>query len=346
MPPTTDRPYAPVSTDEDRGTVVDTVLDAIGNTPIVRLNRLTAGINANVFVKLEFTNPGGSIKDRIGWWLIEDAEKRGLLKPGGVIIEATGGNTGIGLAMAAVVKGYECVFMVPDKMSEAKINTLRAFGAKVIVTPTAVPPEDPQHYCSVARKMAKDTPNSFYIDQYNNLANRDQHYHYTGPEILRQMPAIDVLVAGIGSGGTICGTGRFLKEHRPSVKVIGVDPVGSIIYETFKTGTSGPSQPWLIEGIGKDVIPQNIDFELIDDVVQVADKDAFLMTRRLLTEEGIFAGVSSGSAIVGALHWMQSSSEDLDRKNILVILPDSGSRYVSKVYDDDWMREKGFLEKA
>jgi len=324
--------------------VLNSVLDAIGNTPIVRLNRLLADVKANVFAKLEFTNPGGSIKDRIGWWLIEDAERRGLLKPGGYIIEGTGGNTGIGLAMAAAVKGYRCIFTLPDKMSDVKIKTLRAFGARVIVTPTAVAPDDPRSYYSVARRLAVETPNSLYIDQYNNLANREHHYCRTGPEILRQMPSIDVLVAGIGTGGTVCGAGRYLKERKPGVKVIAVDPVGSIVYETFKYGRSRPPHPYLIEGIGKDFIPRNIDFELLDDVVQVSDKEAFLMTRRLLMDEGIYAGVSSGSAVVGALRWMRSSNEDLEGRNVLIIFPDSGSRYISKVYDDDWMREHGLLE--
>lgn len=326
--------------------VFDSVLEAIGNTPIVRLNRLPANVRANVFAKLELANPGGSIKDRIGWWLIEDAERRGLLKPGGVVIEGTGGNTGVGLAMAAAVKGYACIFTLPDKMSEVKIKTLRAFGAQVIVTPTAVPPGDPRSYYAVARRLAEETPNSFYIDQYNNLANRDHHYRYTGPEILRQISQVDVLVAGIGTGGTICGVGRFLKENRPGLQVIGVDPVGSVIYETFRYGRSRPNHPYLIEGIGKDLIPKNVDFHQIDDVVQVEDKEAFLMTRRLLRTEGIYAGVSSGAALVGALRWMQKSEDDFEGKNVLVIFPDSGSRYISKAYDDDWMREHGLLEDA
>ena len=326
--------------------VHNSVLEAIGNTPIVRLNRVAASVEAEVFAKLEFTNPGGSIKDRIGWWLIEDAEKRGLLKTGGVVIEGTGGNTGIGLAMAAAVKGYQCIFTLPDKMSEVKIHTLRAFGAKVIVTPTAVAPEDPRSYYSVAKRLAKEIPNSVYIDQYNNLANREYHYLYTGPEILRQMPDIDVLVAGIGTGGTVIGVGKFLKENSPSVQIIAVDPVGSIVYETYKYGKAkSPAQQYKIEGIGKDFIPANYDFGQLDDIVQVNDKEAFLMTREILRQEGIYAGISSGSAVVGALRWMYGQGRRIAGKKVVIIFPDSGSRYISKVYDDEWMRAAGFLDE-
>ncbi len=324
--------------------VHENVLGAIGNTPIVRLNRVAADESAEVFAKLEFTNPGGSIKDRIGWWLLEDAERRGLLKPGGVVVEGTGGNTGIGLAMAAAVKGYRCVFTVPDKMSEGKIKVLRAFGAEVVVTPT-VPPENPENYCAVAREIARKEPNAFYIDQYNNLANGDYHYRNTGPEILRQLPDIDVLVAGLGTGGTLCGTGRFLKEQNPALKVIGIDPIGSILYDMYTHGKSGPAQPYLIEGIGKDCVPANIDFELIDAVVQVTDHQGFSMTRRMLKEEGIFAGVSSGSAVAGALNWLREEGQATAGLKVLVMCPDSGSRYISKVYDDDWMTANGLLDE-
>ena len=324
----------------------DTVLQAIGNTPIVRLNRVTQGVPANFFAKLEFMNPGGSIKDRIGWFMIEDAEKKGLLKPGGTIVEGTSGNTGVGLAIAAAIKGYKCVFVLPDKMSTEKIKNLRAFGAKVVVTPTAVEPEDPRSYYQVSRRLAKETPNALYINQYDNLSNREAHYKMTGPEILKQMPEIDVLVAGIGTGGTICGLGKFLKEKKPSCKIVAVDPVGSIVYEYFKTGklTSAP-KTYKIEGIGEDFIPKNYDLSVIDDMIRVEDKESFIMTRDLLTKEGLYSGVSSGSAVVGAIKWIKEQGAEFKGKNVLVIIPDSGNRYLSKVYDDDWMREAGFLDR-
>ncbi len=323
----------------------NSVIDVIGNTPIVKLNKVCDLDNVNVYAKLEYVNPGGSIKDRIGWWMIEDAEKNGTLKPGGTIIEGTSGNTGVGLAIAAAIKGYRCVFILPDKMSEEKIRNLRAFGARVIVTPTAVEPDDPRSYYSVCRRMATEIPNSLYIDQYNNLSNRDCHYQLTGPEILRQMPNIDVLVAGIGTGGTLSGLGRYLKEQNSAIEVVAVDPVGSIVHETYYNGAATtPAQTYLIEGIGEDFIPANYDFDQIDDVVQVEDKESFLMTRELLKKEGIFAGVSSGSAVVGAMRWINQQGGRLNDKNVLIIFPDSGNRYLSKVYDDDWMREAGFLE--
>ena len=321
------------------------ILGAIGHTPIVKLNRVTQGVEAEVYVKLEFMNPGGSIKDRIGYWLIEDAEKCGRLKPGGTIIEGTSGNTGVGLAIAAAIKGYKCIFVLPDKMSEEKIKNLRAFGAKVVVTPTAVEPEDPKSYYSVSRRLAKDTPNSIYIDQYNNLANRDCHYKMTGPEILEQFPDIDVFITGIGTGGTVCGIGRFFKEVKPEVEIVAVDPVGSIVFDKFKSGDDVPALTYKIEGIGEDFIPDNYDFSVIDDMVQVEDKESFLMTRDLLVKEGIYSGVSSGSAVVGAIKWIKAQGDRLKGKNILVILPDSGNRYLSKVYDDAWMREAGFLDE-
>ena len=321
----------------------NSVIEAIGNTPIVRLNKVIKS-HANVYAKLEFTNPGGSIKDRIGWYLIEDAEKRGMLKPGGTIVEGTSGNTGVGLAIAAAIKGYQCIFVLPDKMSNEKIRNLRSFGARVIVTPTAVEPDDPRSYYSVSKRMATETPNALYIDQYNNLANREYHYTHTGPEILNQMPNIDVFMAGIGTGGTITGTGKYLKEQKPGVEIVAVDPIGSIVYDTFKCGApKSPAAGYLIEGIGEDFIPANYDFEQIDDMVQVDDKESFLMTREILTREGIYSGVSSGCAVVGAQRWLDQQGERMGGKNVLLIFPDSGNRYSSKVYDDDWMREAGFL---
>lgn len=324
----------------------ENVLKAIGNTPIVRLNRVCQGVPANFFVKLEFMNPGGSIKDRIGWWMIEDAERKGLIKPGGTIVEGTSGNTGVGLAIAAAIKGYKCIFVLPDKMSQEKIRNLRAFGAKVVVTPTAVEPDDPRSYYQVSRRLARETPNAIYLNQYDNLSNREAHYSMTGPEILNQMPEIDVFVAGIGTGGTICGVGKYLKEKKTSVKVLAVDPVGSIVYEYFKTGVAKTApKTYKIEGIGEDFIPKNYDLALIDDIVQVEDKESFLMTRDLLTKEGLYSGISSGSAVMGAIKWVKAQGNAYQGKNVLIILPDSGNRYLSKVYDDDWMREAGFLDK-
>jgi cystathionine beta-synthase len=327
-------------------TIYSDVLEMIGNTPIVRLNRVTQGIAAHFFGKVEFMNPGGSIKDRIGWAMIEDAEKKGLIKPGGTIVEGTSGNTGVGLAIAAAIKGYKCIFVLPDKMSEEKIRNLRSFGAKVVVTPTAVTPEDPRSYYQVARRLALETPNSIYMNQYDNLSNREAHYRTTAPEILKQFPDVDVIVAGIGTGGTVCGIGKFMKEKKPSVQIVAVDPVGSIVYDYFKTGkfTTMP-KTYKIEGIGEDFIPKNYDFSVVDDIVQVDDKESHLMTRDLLTKEGLYVGVSSGSAVIGAMKWAQKQGDKIKGKNVLIILPDSGNRYLSKVFNDDWMREAGFLDK-
>jgi cystathionine beta-synthase len=326
--------------------IYENVLQVIGNTPIVRLNRVTQGINAHFFAKLEFMNPGGSIKDRIGWYMIEDAEKKGLLRPGGTLVEGTSGNTGVGLAIASAIKGYKCVFVLPDKMSLEKIRNLRAFGAKVVVTPTAVEPDDPRSYYQVSRRLARETPNALYVNQYDNLSNREAHYQTTGPEILKQMPNIDVLIAGIGTGGTICGVGKYLKEQKPSCQIVAVDPVGSIVYDYFKTGNLRTApKTYKIEGIGEDFIPKNYDFSVIDDMIQVEDKESFLMTRDLLTKEGLYSGISSGSAVMGAMKWVRSQGDRLTGKNILIILPDSGNRYLSKAFNDDWMREAGFLEQ-
>lgn len=326
--------------------IYENVLQFIGNTPIVRLNRVTQGVAANFFAKVEFMNPGGSIKDRIGLAMIEDAEKKGLLKPGGTIVECTSGNTGVGLAIAAAIRGYQCIFVLPDKMSDEKIRNLRSFGAKVVVTPTAVEPEDPRSYYSVARRLAKETPNAVHLNQYDNLSNREAHYKMTGPEILKQFPDVDVIVGGIGTGGTICGIGKYMKEHKPSVQILAVDPVGSIVYDYFKTGKMQTiPKTYKIEGIGEDFIPKNYDFSVISDMVQVEDKESHLMTRDLLQKEGLYVGVSSGSAVCGAMKWVKQQGDKLKGKNVLVILPDSGNRYLSKVFNDDWMRECGFLEK-
>ncbi len=327
-------------------------LAAIGNTPIVRLDRSVREWNgksttANFFAKLEFMNPGGSVKDRIGGYLIEDAEKRGELRPGGTVVEATSGNTGIGLGMAAAIKGYRAVFVLPDKMAAEKINFLRAFGAEVILTPSGVEPTDPRSHYSVARRIAKETPNSFLVNQYDNLANRRAHYERTGPEIFGQMPEIDVLVAGMGTGGTITGTGQYLKEKKPSVKLVCADPVGSIIYDVYTTGKpTKPASPYKVEGIGEDFIPANFELPMLDAVMPVTDLDSLTMARRLLTDEGLFVGTSAGTALVAALAWAESQGSAAKAKNVLVILPDSGDRYMSKLWNDTWMEENGFLGKS
>ena len=307
------------------------ILEAIGNTPIVKLNKVTAGWGAIISAKLEYLNPGGSIKDRLGVWLIEVAEKKGLLKVGGTIVEVTSGNTGIGLAIAAAVKGYKCILVIPDKMSREKIRMLHAYGAKTIITPTAVAPEDARSCYSVAARIAAETPGAWYANQYNNLANRECHYRTTGPEILKQFSEVDILVAGIGTGGTICGIGKYLKEQKPSVRIVAVDPIGSIVYDYFKRGVMITPQVYGIEGIGEDFIPKNYDFSVIDDIVQVEDEESFIVARRLAKEEGIFAGTSSGAAVAGAIKYCNKYPEECRGKNILVIIPDSGDRYLTKL---------------
>ncbi|MDR7467617.1 MAG: cystathionine beta-synthase [Armatimonadota bacterium] len=325
--------------------ICDTILEVIGRTPLVRLHKVTRGVRAEVVAKLEFLNPGGSVKDRIGPAMIEEAERSGALRPGGTIVEATSGNTGVGLAIAAAVRGYRTIFVMPDKMSEEKIRLLRAFGARVVITPTAVAPEDPRSYYSVSRRLAQETPNAFYANQYANPANPQAHYRTTGPEIWRQTGGrIDLLVVAMGTGGTISGAGRYLKERQPRLRVIGVDPVGSVFYEYFRTGRLPEPHTYKVEGIGEDFLPQTMDFSVLDDVVQVSDREAFLTARRLVREEGIFCGGSGGAAVAGAVKYLRTLPETGAGLRAVVILPDSGSRYLSKLFSDDWMREHGFLE--
>jgi cystathionine beta-synthase len=322
--------------------VAGNVLSAIGNTPLIQLNSVTRGVKATVLAKAEFLNPGGSVKDRIGMAIIEEAVRRGDLKPGGTIVEATSGNTGVGLAIASAIKGYKCVFVMPDKMSDEKIRLLQSFGARVVITPTAVEPEDPRSYYSVSRKIAAETPNAVYANQYHNPVNPQVHYETTGPEIWKQTEGkIDVLVVGLGTGGTISGTGKFLKEQNPAIRVVGADPVGSLYYEYFKTGHLGAAHTYKVEGIGEDFLPSTMNFDVVDDVVQVSDQESFLMARRLVKEEGLFVGGSSGTAVAAALRY---AKELPTGKTIVVVLPDSGTRYLSKFLNDDWMRQNRFLE--
>lgn len=330
----------------DALTYSETILDTIGSTPLVRLNSVTTGLSGLFLAKVEFFNPGGSVKDRIGWTIVEDAERSGALKPGGTIVEATSGNTGVGLAIAAALKGYNCIFVMPDKMSQEKILLLRAYGARVVVTPTAVEPNDPRSYYSVARRLVEETPNAILANQYDNPVNPQSHYDSTGPEIWSQTGGrVTHFVAGMGTGGTISGAGRYLKEQNPSVQVIGVDPIGSILYDLHKTGEYTEAESYKVEGIGEDFLPSTTDLSIIDAIMQVTDRESFLMTRRLVREEGIFAGGSCGAAVAGAIKYARANPlapEDV----MVIILPDSGSRYLSKVFDDDWMRENGFLEQV
>src|SRR6187455_1797071 len=323
------------------------ILETIGNTPMVRLNRIPKGIvAADVYAKIETTNPGNSIKDRMAVKMIEDAEKAGKLKPGGTIIEGTSGNTGMGLAIAAVVKGYKCIFTTTDKQSKEKVDALRAFGAEVIVCPTNVDPEDPRSYYSVSSRLERETPNAWKANQYDNLSNSQAHYEQTGPEIWEQTDGrITHLVVGVGTGGTVSGAGRYLKERNPKIKVWGIDTYGSVFKKYKETGEFDKNEiyPYITEGIGEDFLPKNVDFSIVDHFEKVTDKDAAAMTRRIAREEGIFAGNSAGAAMAGLL---QLKDRFTERDLVVVIFHDHGSRYLGKMFNDEWMREKGFLEKS
>ena len=320
----------------------DNVLQAVGRTPIVRLNKVAAHVDANIFVKMEFLNPGGSVKDRPALQIIEDLEKEGRLKPGGTIVEATSGNTGMGLAMAAAVKEYRTIFVMPDKMSDEKIKSLRAFGSRVVITPTNVEPEDPRSYYSVAQKLVDETPDAVLANQYHNPSNPKAHVLSTGPEIWEQTEGeVDVLVICMGTGGTISGLGEYAKGRDPNVQIVGVDPVGSVYYDYFRTGQLTTAHSYKVEGFGEDFLPSTMDFSIVDDVVRVTDKESFLWTRKVVREEGIYCGGSSGSAVCAAVKWAERNPGE---KNILIILPDGAVRYLSKIFDDNWMKENGFLE--
>ena len=323
--------------------VSENILATIGNTPLVRLNKITSMIDAQVLAKLEFFNPGASVKDRMAIKMIEDAEKSGLLKPGGTIVEGTSGNTGMGLALAAIVKGYKLICVSTDKQSKEKFDVLRAMGAKVIVCPTNVSADDPKSYYSVSERIGKETPNSWYVNQYDNPSNAMAHYEQTGPEIWDQTDGkITHFVVGVGTGGTISGVAKFLKEKNPKIKIWGIDTYGSVFKKYHETGIYDENEiyPYSTEGIGEDILPKNVDFGLIDFFEKVTDKDAALYTRKLAKQEGIFAGNSCGAAIKGLIQLKDRlSSNDV----VVVLLHDSGSRYIGKIYNDDWMKSKNFI---
>jgi len=319
------------------------ILETIGNTPLVKLNKLTKDLPCAVLAKIETVNPGNSIKDRMALKMIEDAEKAGLLKPGYTIIEGTSGNTGMGLAIAAVIKGYRCIFTTTDKQSREKVDALKAFGAEVVVCPTDVDPEDPRSYYSVSSRLVKEVKNSWKPNQYDNLSNSQAHYEQTGPEIWEQTEGkVTHLVVGVGTGGTICGTGKYLKEKNPAIKILGIDTYGSVFKKYKETGVFDKNEiyPYITEGIGEDFLPANVDFSIIDHFEKVTDKDAAIMTRRIPREEGIFVGNSAGSAMAGILQMSQMFKET---DVVVVIFHDHGTRYLGKMFNDDWMRDRGFL---
>lgn len=320
------------------------ILETIGNTPLVKLNRIAEGIPATILIKVETFNPGHSIKDRMAVKMLEDAEKRGDIQPGGTIIECTSGNTGMGLALAACVKGYRCIFTTTDKQSKEKVDILKAMGAEVIVCPTNVEPTDPRSYYAIAERLSKEIPNSFWCNQYDNLSNRQAHYESTGPEIWEQTDGkVTHVVVGVGTGGTVSGVGKYLKEQNPNVQMWGIDTYGSVFKKYKETGIFDTNEiyPYITEGIGEDILPKNVDFDVIDLFEKVSDKDGALMARRLAREEGLLLGYSAGSAVAGLLQLKDKlTKEDV----VVVIIHDHGSRYVGKIYNDDWMRERGFLD--
>jgi cystathionine beta-synthase len=319
------------------------ILEAVGGTPIVKLQKLARHVAADIYVKCEYLNPGGSMKDRVARNIVADAERRGLLGPGGTIVEATSGNTGMGLALVAALRGYHTVFVMPDKMSPEKVAGLRAFGARVVICPTAVEPEDPRSYYQTAKRIVAETPGAFYANQYHNPANPDAHYTSTAPEIWEQTNGeIDVFVAGMGTGGTISGCGRYFKEKKPGFRLVGVDPIGSLYYEYVKTGRMTRPFAYYVEGIGEDFLPTTMNLKLVDEIMRVDDKECFLMTRELVRQEGLFVGGSSGAAVAGAIKYAEATKR---KENILVLLPDGAQKYLSKIFDDKWMRENGFLDE-
>ena len=335
---------SPILSRSDTLRVFDDILQTIGKTPLVHLKQLGRGLPCPIYAKVEYFNPGGSIKDRIAINIIAEAERSGRLKPGGTVVESTSGNTGLGLAMVCAKKGYKAIFVLPDKMSQEKIRLLRAFGAKVVITPTSVAPEDPRSYYNVAKRLVAETPNAILANQYHNPENPRSHYLTTGPEIWEQTGGLvtDVVI-GMGTGGTISGIGRYLKEQNPDIRIIGVDPVGSLLLETWQQGhlaDTVATKTYKVEGIGEDFLPTTLDLSVIDDVIRIGDKESFLWARRLVKEEAIFTGGSSGTAIAATMHYVQNLPSD---RLVVVILPDSGSRYLSKFYDDRWMQENGFL---